>query len=720
MNTNTYSHFRTCTLCEAMCGIEIKLENQKIIAITGDKKDPFSKGHICPKATALQDLYEDPDRILNPMQRTPLGWEKISWKKAYSTIAEKIKKIQSTHGLNAVGIYLGNPNAHNMGSLLTVSTFIKSLKSKNVFSATSVDQLPHHIVAHKLFGHSLLMPIPDINFTNYMVIIGGNPLASNGSIMTVADVKNKIKNIQTRGGKVVVVDPRKTETAAIASEHHFIKPGSDVLFLLAILNTIFEKKLSNYGKLESITPHIQEVEQYVKTYTPERTAPLTGISVENIVQLTIEFCKADKAVMYGRMGVSTQVFGTLCQYLIQVINIVTGRLDAVGGCLFTSPAADILKQHGRGYIPTQKTRVRGLPGFSGEFPVSALAEEILTSGDGQIKAMFLIAGNPVITTPNGNNLTKAFESLDFMVSVDFYINESNRLADIILPPVTPLEREHYDLIFHLFAVHNFAKYSKALYPAKGESKQDWQIMIALSEQLGKLKPPEKITNALIKSWGPSLLVDILLRSGKYGGKLNIFKGLSIKKLLKHPHGIDLGPLKPSLPLTLYTKDKKIHLCFDYFMSDLKRVDNMFFEANATLPNQENQPNSLKMQLIGRRHLRSNNSWLHNSQRLVKGKLRCTALIHPQDAFKLNINSMQTINVKSRTGSVQITAEISDEIMPGVISIPHGWGHDKKGTQWHIAEQHAGVSANDLTDELFIDELSGNAGLNGVEVIIWTV
>jgi anaerobic selenocysteine-containing dehydrogenase len=715
MKIQSNSHFRTCTLCEAMCGVEIKLENGSITSITGDKNDPFSKGHICPKATALQDLYEDPDRILHPMQRTSSGWEKISWNKAYNIISEKIKNIQSSYGTNAVGVYLGNPNAHNMGSLLTVSNFIKNLHSKNIFSATSVDQLPHHIVAHKLFGHSLLMPIPDINNTNYMVIIGGNPMASNGSIMTVADVKNKIKNIQTRGGKVVVIDPRKTETADISTEHHFIKPGTDVLLLLAVLNTIFSKKLNNSGKLEELTPQIEEIKTYIKSFTPEKVASHIGIDADTIVKLTTEFCNADKAVMYGRMGVSTQAFGTLCQYLIQVINIITGRLDAVGGCLFTTPAADILKQHGRGYISKYKTRVRGLPGFSGEFPVSALAEEILTPGKDQIKAMFLIAGNPVISTPNGNGLDKALESLDFMVSIDFYLNESNRNAHIILPPVSPLERDHYDLIFHLFAVHNFAKYSKALFPAKGESKQDWQIMVELSEHLGKLKTPEKIANMLIKKWSPTFMVDFLLRGGTYGGKLNVFKGLSVKKLLKNPHGIDLGPLKPSLPKSLYTKDKKIHLCFDYFMPDLKRVEKTFFETPNIPVNDDD--NTLPMKLIGRRHLRSNNSWLHNSQRLVKGKSRCTALIHPADAQHLNITANQLIHVKSRTGNVQIAAEISDEIMPGVISIPHGWGHNKAGTNWKIAEQHAGVSVNDLTDELFIDELSGNAGLNGVDVSV---
>lgn len=704
------SHFRTCTLCEAMCGIEIKTAGTKIISIAGDKKDPFSRGHICPKATALQDLHEDPDRLRAPVEKTSNGWKEISWEKAYSIVTKQIKELQQKHGKSSLGVYLGNPNVHNMGAMLANRFLFKALGTKNIFSATSVDQLPHHIVAHQLFGHQLLIPIPDIDRTDYFLIIGGNPMASNGSIMTVPDIKKRLKAVEERGGKVVVIDPRKTETADVATEHYFIKPNSDVLLLLAMTNLFFKNKLLSPGKLNQYTEELNAVEAYVQPYTTERVALMTGMSEADIVKITTDFANAKTGVIYGRMGVSTQSFGTLCQYFITLLNLLKGGIDQPGGALFTKPAANILKMTGKGYFGKNKTRVRSLSGFSGEFPVSALAEEILTPGEGQIKGMLLAAGNPVLSTPNGNQLDKAFASLDFMVSIDFYINESNRHASVILPPVGPLEREHYDIIFHVFAVRNTAKYSKALFSPQGKTKHDWEIYFDLAERLKKPSIADKLLFATTRKFGPSFMIDFLLRSGTYGGKLNIFKGLSVKKLLKNPHGIDLGPLQPSLPNSLYHTDKKIHLSFDYFMPDLKRVENHFWGSSS-------EESSESFTLIGRRYIRSNNSWLHNSNRMVKGRQRCTAMMHPEDAARLNIHANQKIKVSSRVGSIELEAELTDEIMKGVISIPHGWGHTKKGTQWAIAEQHSGVSVNDLTDELSLDELSGNAALNGVKVFV---
>lgn len=711
------SHYRSCTLCEAMCGIEIKVQGKQILSIKGDEKDPFSRGYICPKATALQDLHEDPERVRTPLQRTPEGWQEISWDKAYGIVIDKLTQIQSQYGNDAVGTYLGNPNAHNMGSLLIGRKFFQLLRTKNKYSATSVDQLPHHIVCYQLFGHQLFIPVPDVDRTQYFMIIGGNPLASNGSIMTVPDIKNRLKDIQQRGGKVVVLDPRRSETAEVATEHYFIKPGSDVLLLLAMINTLYRENLVNPGALAGYTPALEKIKDYVAPYPPERVADKTGISAAQIVRLTREFANAKQAVLYGRMGVSVQAFGTLSQYFIMLINILTGRLDQVGGLMFTSPAANLLPQASKGYFGKQKSRVRQLPSFNGEYPVAALAEEILTPGKGQIKAMVVAAGNPVISCPNGTQMDTAFSSLDFMLAIDFYINETTRHADIILPPVGPLERDHYDLVFHQLAVRNTAKYSPALFPAPGKAKQDWQIYLDLAARLQK-KPKllNKAMDLAVQTLGPSVLVDFLLRTGEYGGKFNLLKGLSIRALKNSPHGVDLGPLKPVLPKALFHKDKKINLAFDFFMPDLARVEAAFFSAQEAAASTE-VAQELTLQLIGRRHVRSNNSWMHNCNRLVKGKSRCTALINPVDAEALGITESRLIKVSSRVGSVEIMPEISADIMPGVISIPHGWGHHRAGTRWHIAEQHAGVSVNDLTDDMSIDELSGNAALNGGRVTV---
>lgn len=729
-NVEQQLHYSTCTLCEAMCGIEVATKGRQILSIKGDKDNPFSQGHICPKASALKDLYDDPDRLKQPVKRVSLkggesGWEEISWDEAFDLVANNLHSIQQAHGNNAVGVYLGNPNAHNMGSILFGPYFYRALKSHNRYSATSVDQLPHHIVCRRLFGHISQIPIPDIDHTQHFMIIGGNPLASNGSIMTVPNVKKRLKAIQKRGGKVIVIDPKRSETADISCEHHFIRPGSDVLLLLAMLHVLFEKQLH---KMDAILPYaeeIKEVENYVKDYSPQKVSEATGISASHITQLVTDFCDADSAVCYGRMGASVQAFGTLTQYLIMLFNMLTGNLDKRGGMMFTQPAADVLPVSGKGSMGGFTSRVRGLPAFAGEYPVACLAEEILTPGEGQIKAMVIGAGNPVVTTPNAEQLDKAFSELDFMVAVDFYVTETSRHADVILPPVTALERDHYDIVFHNFAVRNFATYSEAVVEIDEDQLTDWQIYLSLAERLDALNGKNTAHYAALWDKQPKGVVDDLLKAGLYGGKPRSadeeafaysnstadespVRGLSLETLKAHPHGIDLGPLQPSLPEALFHEDKKIHLDFDYFMSDLDRVNKHFFDV-------ENQEKS--MVLIGRRHLKTNNSWLHNSPRMVKGNNRCTLQLHPDDGKAHGIDDGDKVSVKSRVGQLTVEAEITDAIMPGVVSIPHGWGHNKKGIKLSVASQTPGVNTNILTDDLQVDKLSGNAVLNGVPVML---
>ncbi|MDY6975815.1 MAG: molybdopterin oxidoreductase family protein [Pseudomonadota bacterium] len=729
-NVEQQLHYSTCTLCEAMCGIEVATKGRQILSIKGDKDNPFSQGYSCPKASALKDLYDDPDRLKRPMKKVRLkggesGWEEITWDEAFDLVANNLHSIQQAHGNNAVGVYLGNPNAHNMGSILFGPYFYRALKSHNRYSATSVDQLPHHIVSRRLFGHISQIPIPDIDHTQHFMIIGGNPLASNGSIMTVPNVKKRLKAIQKRDGKVVVIDPKRSETADISCEHHFIRPGSDVLLLLAMLHVLFEKQLH---KMDAILPYaedIKEVENYVKDYSPQKVSEATGISTSHITQLVTDFCDADSAVCYGRMGASVQAFGTLTQYLIMLFNMLTGNLDKRGGMMFTQPAADVLPVSGKGSMGGFTSRVRGLPAFAGEYPVACLAEEILTPGEGQIKAMVIGAGNPVVTTPNAEQLDKAFSELDFMVAVDFYVTETSRHADVILPPVTALERDHYDIVFHNFAVRNFATYSEAAVEIDEDQLTDWQIYLSLAERLDALNGKNTAHYAALWDKQPKGVVDDLLKAGLYGGKLRSaddeafaysnsaadespVRGLSLETLKAHPHGIDLGPLQPSLPEALFHEDKKIHLDFDYFMSDLDRVNKHFFDV-------ENLEKS--MVLIGRRHLKTNNSWLHNSPRMVKGNNRCTLQLHPDDGKAHGIDDGDKVSVKSRVGQLTVEAEITDAIMPGVVSIPHGWGHNKKGIKLSVASQNPGVNTNILTDELQVDELSGNAVLNGVPVML---
>lgn len=693
----TRTHFRTCNLCEAMCGLEITLEGNEIKSIKGDKKDPLSRGHICPKAVALKDIYLDPDRLKYPIRKTENGWERMDWDEAYDFVVDKIRETQEKYERDSVGVYAGNPNVHNFGTMLYLPNFLRSMKTKNRFSATSADQLPHHVAALFMFGHGFMEPIADIDRTDFLLIIGANPLVSNGSMMTAPDFGRRIKEIQKRNGKVVVIDPRKTETAKKSDEHIFIKPGQDALLLAAMISHIINSELADLGHLEDHIIGFEQLKEAVSQFSPEKVSPIIHIETEKIRQLAAAFSKAESAVCYSRMGASTQEFGGLTIWLSNVLNIITGNLDREGGAMFTLPAFDHVgftgAQGKTGLFGNRKTRVRGLPSYGGEFPVSTLAEEITTEGEGQIKAMVTIAGNPVLSAPNGKMLDEAFSDLEFMVSFDIYLNETTRHADVIIPPTTGLETPHYDLIFNLLAIRNTAKYSPALFEKNEDQRHDWQIYKALTARF--LEQPEDDST-------PESILNYALKNGPYGRN-----GVNLDTLKDAENGMDFGPLKEKmLPKRLFTKDQKIHIAPEIFLNDIPRL-------SARLVNKTNDEYPLS--LIGRRHLRSNNSWMHNSLRLVKGKNRCTLLIHPNDAQKIGIEDQQIVAIQSKTGKVEILAEITESIMESVVSIPHGWGHGRKGIKMSIAEAHAGVSINDITDENFIDELTGNAAFSGVPV-----
>src|SRR5215213_7000384 len=464
---NDSVHYRSCNLCEAICGIEITMAAEQRLDIRGDKDDPFSRGYICPKAVALQDFQYDTDRLRNPVRRTDSGWERISWDEAFDEVTRNLKRVHAQHGRNSIASYLGNPTVHNYGALLFAPGFLRSLHTRNKFSATSVDQLAHHLAAFLMLGHQLLLPVPDLDRTKFFLILGANPAVSNGSMMTAPGMSRRLKEIRARGGKVILIDPRHNETARFADRHIFIRPGTDVLLLLALLHVVFEEKLTHLERLAPFTKGVETIGGLVAEFAPERVAPITGIEPNQIRMLAREFAAAESAVCYGRIGLSTQEFGGVCQWLINLLNTVTGNLDRPGGAMFTLPAFDPLSAPQsvapRGNFARWHSRVRKLPEFSGELPVAALAEEILTEGAGQVKALVTLAGNPVLSTPNGRELDRALGSLEFMASIDCYINETTRHAHIILPPTSPLERGHYDLALHLLAVRNTTKYSQPLF-----------------------------------------------------------------------------------------------------------------------------------------------------------------------------------------------------------------------------------------------------------------
>jgi anaerobic selenocysteine-containing dehydrogenase len=727
---NSSIHYRACNLCEAICGIEISVQADQRLDIRGDKDDPFSRGYICPKAAALQDLHYDKDRLKYPVRRTPDGWQRISWNEAFDEVAFHLKRIHAVHGRNSIATYLGNPTVHNYGALLFAPGFLRSLHTRNRFSATSVDQLAHHLSAYLMFGHQLLLPVPDLDRTKFFLILGANPAVSNGSMMTAPGVGRRLQEIRQRGGKVILIDPRFNETARLADRHLFIKPGTDVLLLLALLHVVFDEALTRLGPMAEFTKGVATIGKLVAEFPPEKVAAITGIDSEQIRALAREFAAAESAVCYGRIGVSTQEFGAACQWLINVLNVVTGNLDRPGGAMFTLPAFDPITAPEslapRGSFARWHSRVRKLPEFSGELPVVTLAEEILTEGPGQIKAFVTSAGNPVLSTPNGRELDRALAGLEFMVSIDPYVNETTRHAHIILPPSTSLERTHYDVAFHLLAVRNTTKFSPALFQPDAETRHDWEILLELQTRMEHDGLRGRVKRKFIKKFfGPERILDLGLRFGPYGGKLNPFsKGLTLRKLKKAVHGIDLGPLGSCLPRRLRTADKHIELAPEVLVQDVERVkaklidwDRGRLARQRSLPSSPNGSHDSNghLLLIGRRQLRSNNSWMHNSERLLRGKPQCTILMHPTDAAQRHLTSGQKVSVRSRVGSVVVPIEISEEMMPGVVSIPHGWGHDRLGIQLEVAQQHAGGSINDVTDDLTIDALCGTAAFNGTWV-----
>ena len=700
-DTNTRTHHRVCHLCEAMCGLVIQTEGGKVTDIRGDKDDPLSRGHVCPKAVALQDIHEDPDRLRKPMKRirtVPGEYQhvEIEWSEALDLAADALASTIQKQGVDAVGAYFGNPSVHNYGMLTHQRNLFRHIRTRNRFSATSVDQLPHHLVSLWCFGHMLLHPIPDVDRTHYFLMLGANPLASNGSIWTVPDVRQRLKDLKSRGGKLVVVDPRRTETAELASEHLFIRPGSDAAFLLAMIHVLFRDDLVAPGPLAAFTDGLDEVATAVSELTPGWAAPMTGIAAEDVERIAHELAQAEAGICYGRMGVSTQAYGTLCQWAIQVINVATGHLDKPGGSLFTRPAMDQVVNTNPGGFGRFVSRGRGLPEFNYELPAATLVDEIRTEGEGQIRLMFTGAGNPVLSTPNGRALDEALEELEFMISVDPALNETTRHADVILPPTSPLEHDHYDIAFHNLAIRNTARYSPAVFDKPEGAMHDWEIFSALGERVAA-----RLNLEPLPSYAPDRMVDAALRSGPYGEHTDW--RLSIDKLRAHPSGIDLGALKPSCPERLQTPNQRIQLAIPEVLADIER-----FVRDTDVAGDH-------YRLIGRRHVRDNNSWMHNHHRLMKGKPRCQLLMHPDDVAKEGWESGMLVTIASRVGAIDAELAASDEMMPGVVSLPHGYGHGLAGTRGEVASRHAGVSCNDITDEQFVDELSGNAAVNGVSV-----
>jgi len=708
MPSQTHTRASTCMLCEAACGLSVELDGERVVSIRGDREDPFSAGHICPKAAAISDIATDPDRVRTPLRRVGDRFEPISWDEALEEAGTRLAAVQARHGRGALGLYLGNPTVHSYSAMFGASLLSRALGSRARFSATSVDQLPQMLASLEMLGHSLLLPIPDVDRTSYFLVIGGNPIASNGSLMTAPGIGARLDALRARGGKLVVVDPRRTETASRADLHLPIRPGGDAALLLGVLHVIFAEGLAHPGRLEAFTDGMARLREIAARYSPERVAGRAGLGAEAIRALARDFAGASAAVCYARVGACTQEYGGLVAWLVSALNVVTGNLDRPGGAMFTNPAADLVgmlaKTGDLGGFGRYRSRVRGLPEFSGELPAAAFAEELDTPGNGQVRALITFAGNPVLSTPNGKRLERALAGLEYMVSIDLYRNETTRHANLILPTSFGFEREHFDLAFNALAVRDVAKLAPALVAPPSGVRSDFDVLIGLARALrrhggGRPGLTTSLTLEGARALGPRRILDAMLRFGP--------RRLSLATLERAPHGLDFGPLEPRLPERLFTRNRRLQLAPELFVRDLERLERSLDGA----------PERGELELIGRRLLRSNNSWMHNTHRLVKGRPACTLLVHPDDAALRGLTQGDVVLVRSRVGEVRVPVEITDAIAPGVVCLPHGYGHDREGVALTVARAHAGASLNDLTDELRVDALSGNAAFSGTPVTV---
>jgi anaerobic selenocysteine-containing dehydrogenase len=732
--TATPAH-RICPFCEACCGLEVRLDDQgRVASVRGHEADVFSAGFMCPKGVALKDLQDDPDRLRTPLIKRAGVFEPASWDEAFDEIERRLVPLREKHGPHAVAVTAGNPSSHKMGLMLYYGRLFKAMGTRNAYSASTLDQMPKQLSSGLMFGHWLSIAIPDIERTDWLLVLGANPVASNGSLWTVPDFRGKARALKARGGRLVVVDPRRTETAELADRHLTIRPGGDVYLLLGMVATLFEENLVDLGAAAPHVTGVDEVRSAVAPFPPEAVAARCGIEAPEIRRLARELAAAPRGIVYGRMGTCAQPFGTLCSWLIDVLNTLTGNLDQPGGVMFPrAPAFQANSEgkpgSGRGIVTGRHhARVSGAPEVFGELPMVCLAEEIETPGDGQVRALITIASNPVLSAPNGPRLSRAMEGLEFMVSLDIYLNETSRHADVILPGLAPLEEAHYDVAFHQLAYRNAARFSAPVLPAPAGHVPEWQILlklIAIAKGLGARADvvaldtemlradlaksvgdrADELLAALAPLVGPERHLELALRTGPYGDGFGAKPdGLTLAKLKAAPSGIDFGPLQPRLPGLLRTPSGKVELAPPMLLADLPR-------ALADL-----QQAAPEFVIVGRRQVRSNNSWMHNLPTLAKGPFRCTALVHPSDAARLGLVDGGRARI-ARGGATSIDAEVavSDEVMPGVISLPHGWGHGLPGVKLSVAAERPGVNLNDVLDETLRDPLSGNAVLGGVAV-----
>ncbi|MEI6447358.1 MAG: molybdopterin-dependent oxidoreductase [Actinomycetes bacterium] len=704
-----------CRICESLCGMVATVEDGQVTKLRPDRHHPLSKGYACPKGIAMAELQNDPDRVLHPLKRQPDGsFERVSWEQAIAEIGERLKAVRSSSGAESIGWYMGNPGAFSYSHTLWVKGFLDAIGSPHYYTAGSQDVNNRFAASALLYGSPLVVPIPDLKRTDHLLIVGANPLVSHGSVLTAHRIRDQLMAITARGGRVVVVDPRRSETAR-AFEHVWITPDADAWMLLSMLNVIFAEGLEDKAAIASQSRGVDLLRAAAADQSPEATAERTGIAPDDLRKMARDLASARSAAVYGRTGSCLGTRGTLVSFLLDSLNLVTGNLDVPGGAVFGRPPLaldEVAERFGLASYGAKRSRIGNFPDVLGNMPASLLAEEITTPGDRQLRALFVSAGNPVLSVPDGDRLESALDSLDLMVGLDFYMNETNSHADFILPATTFLERDDLPIAFMGFHTTPFIQYTDRVVEPAGEAREEWQVVEQLADILGVTPssvPPVRWLGRLGIKFEPKRLVDLLLRVGRNGDFFGFRRsGLNLRKVAAQPHGIVLDEFVATGELGTKVRhgDGLVRLDPPEISGELDRLGRTGDPADADHP----------FRLIGLRELRSHNSWMHNAPLLMRGGREQPLHLNPNDAAKLGLGEGDRVRVSSKDGTIEVAVKFTEDLAEGTVALAHGWGH--RGG-WKLANSNPGVNVNVLAgasvDDL--EPLAGMAFLNGIAVSV---
>lgn len=679
--------FFTCNLCEAQCGLRVGVEGARVTGVRGDPDDVLSRGHVCPKAHALRELYDDPQRLRAPVRRTATGWERVSWDDALSDVSARLRKVRRSRGRDAVALYVGNPVAHSHRAALGSQLLTMALGTKNRFDPNSQDSNPRLFACMQVYGDALSLPVPDVDRTDHLLMLGANPAASNGSQMGLGDVRVRMRGIRERGGRVVLVDPRRTESAAWADRHHFIRPGGDAALLFAMLHVLFSEGRVD-ARATAAASGGRELRELAARFPPSASdRRLASTRRRSARSRWSSWRRAARASTRASVSARTPSGRWRRGWSRRSTSSPGTSIARAGPCSRRRPPT-WRRSAASSWATTPGAGGRacaGCPSSSGRSRRRRWPRRWIRPGRGGWWRSCASRATPCSRRRTASGWRALWRNLEHMVAVDYYVNETTRHARYILPPQHVFETGNFNLLLSRFTVRNVAKYSPPILRTGDDTRDDWDILSNLAARVALPGPLHRACHRAGRDV-PERVLDLLLRLGP--------RRLSMRALREAPHGLDLGPLVPSRGDRVRTPDGRIRLAPPALVADVPRLEAWVDEHRR----------AGDLVLVGRRHLRGNNSWMNGLPSLAKGPDRKRLLVHPTDAARLGVADGDTVRVRSRTGRVSAVVGVTDDVMPGVVSLPHGF---------------AQCSANDLTDDRLVEPVVGTSILNGVPVVLET-